>query len=94
MGSISKKIRSLVSDGLKPLEAGVANYLLNDPIIEAKARKRYELSKHCIIKEPIDFLRIKDKRIPELSGMMVSDCGCAAPYFYRQDIEKLKEWHE
>ena len=86
MGSISKKIRSLVSDGLKPLEVGVANYLLNDPIIEAKARKRYELSKHCIIKEPIDFLRIKDKRIPELSGMMVSDCGCAAPYFYIQYI--------
>ena len=94
MGSISKKIKSLASNGLKPLEEGMRNYLLNNPIIEDKARKRYELSKNCIVKEPVDFLRIKDKRIPELSEMMAEDCGCAAPFFYRQDIYKLKEWDE
>ena len=94
MNSIFKKVRTLISDGLEPLEVGMANYLLNDPDIEALALKRYKLSKGSIEKEPISFLKIKDERIAELSEMMVSDCGCAAPYFYRQSIEKLKEWNE
>jgi len=101
--SIIKKGITLVSDGLEPLEVGMANYLLNDPLIEAKARKRYELSKHCIEYEPVDYLivfgkkiqvRMKDERIEGLSEMMVKKCGCKAPAFYRQDIEKLKEWNE
>ena len=94
MNSIFKKVRTLISDGVEPLEVGIANYLLNDPDIEALALKRYNLSKGYIEKEPIDFLRIKDERIEGLSEMMVSDCGCAAPYFFRQSIEKLKEWNE
>lgn len=94
MGSISKKVRTLISDGLEPLEVGMANYLLNDPDIEALALKRYKLTKDFIEKEPISFLRIKDERIEWLSEMMVSDCGCAAPYFYRQSVVKLKEWNE
>ena len=92
MGSISKKVKSLLKDGLGPLEVGMVNYLLNNPEIEELALERYELSKNCIEKEPIDLFAIKDKRILGLSKMMVSDCGCAAPYFYRQSIELLKEW--
>ena len=94
MNSIFKKVKTLVSDGLEPLEVGRSNYLLNDPDIETLALKRYKLSKDCIEKEPISFLKIKDERIKGLSEMMVSDCGCAAPYFFRQSIEKLKEWNE
>lgn len=92
MNSLSKKVKSLLRDGLDPFEVGLTNYLLNDPDIEALARERYESSKHCLVKEPIPLFAIKDKRIPELSKMMVDECGCAAPYFFRQDIEKLKEW--
>jgi len=94
MLSITKKIKSIVKHGLEPFEIGMQNYLLNDSIIEAKALRRYNLSKHCLVKEPIDFLRIKDKRIEGLSNMMVNKCGCAGAYFFRQDIEKLKEWNE
>ena len=83
-----------MSDGLEPLEVGMTNYSLNDPKIEALALKRYKLSKESIEKEPISFLKIKDSRIIGLSEMMVSECGCAAPYFYRQSIEKLEEWNE
>lgn len=92
MNSIFKKVRTLASSGLEPLEVGMANYLLNDPEIEKLALERYELSKHCIEKEPINLFAIKDKRIKGLSKMMVTECGCAAPYFYRQSIEILKEW--
>lgn len=94
MGSIFKKVNTLLKDGLDPLEEGYKNYQKNDPIIEALAIKRYNLSKDSIEKEPIAFLRIKDGRIEGLNEMMVSDCGCAAPYFFRQNIEKLKEWNE
>lgn len=94
MNSIFKKVITLAGSGLEPLEVGMANYLLNDPKVEALAIKRYELSKHCIEKEPIKLFSIKDKRIDGLSEMMVTKCGCAAPYFYRQNIEKLKEWNE
>jgi hypothetical protein len=94
MSSIAKKIKSIVTHGLEPFEIGRQNYLLNDSIIEAKALRRYNLSKHCLVKEPIDFLRIEDKRIIGLSNMMVDKCGCSATYFFRQDIEKLKEWNE
>lgn len=92
MGSLSKKVNSLLKNGLEPLEVGMANYLLNDPEIEELALERLELSKKAIEKEPIRMFAISDKRILGLDKMMVSKCGCAAPYYFRQSIEKLKEW--
>jgi len=101
--SIIKKARTLATHGLDPLEVGKANYLLNDPLIEAEALRRYKLSKHLIEYEPLEYLivlgkkievRIKDERIEGLSEMMLTKCGCAAPWFFRQDIDTIKEWHE
>lgn len=92
INSIAKKVRTLASSGLTPLEVGHANYLLNDPVIEDLAWRRYEVSFKCIEHEPIEWLSVIDERIPVLNRMMVSKCGCAAPYFFRQNIDILDEW--
>lgn len=73
---------------------GMENYDRNIPDIEDRARKRLEDCKDCLIDEPIKSFRIEDKRIPELSNKMCEDCGCAAPYLFRQDIKKCEKWLE
>jgi len=96
MGSIFKKTKSLLKHGIKPIEQGLKNY--NTPIIEIEslAIKR---SKECIecenfVDEPIDFMAVKDDRIPELSGKMCDECGCESPYLLRQNIKICKYWNK
>lgn len=98
INSLSKKISSISKEGLDPIiegmTEGIRNYDKNIPDIENRARKRLESCSDCLIDEPIKSFRIEDKRIPELSNKMCDDCGCAAPYFFRQDIKKCKNWKD
>ena len=93
INSLSKKIKSL-SKGVDPMIEGMMNYDKNIPEIEDRAMKRLESCSECLIDEPIKSFRIEDKRIPELSNKMCEDCGCAAPYLFRQDVKKCEKWLE
>lgn len=64
--------------------------------IERLAAERAEICKGCryFKKEPIDFLRIKDDRIPDLSEMSCGKCGCILSYKLRQSISICKRWKE
>lgn len=92
--SLGKKVKSVITHGVKGIEEGIKNYKLNDPKIEALARERLQDIKDCpnFVDEPIDFMKITDERIPELSGKMCDSCGCALPYLLRQNINKCKCW--
>jgi len=96
MGSFLKKVKTISKHGIEPIIQGVKNYRLNDIDIELKALERSEVCKECDLfeKEPIDFLRVEDTRIPILNEMMCNDCGCASPYLLRQDLKVCSKWKE
>lgn len=94
--SIIKKAGSVIKSGLEPYELGKQNF--EDPIlcVEEKAKKRLEVCMSCnfFVDEPIEFLRVKDSNIPELSNKMCNDCGCVLSYKIRQDLKKCKKWQK
>ena len=74
---------------------GIFNFKTNNQNAKLVAEKR--LLENCIscphfIDEPIDFLRVTDSEIPELSNKMCGDCGCVLAYKTRQSIDKCKLW--
>lgn len=74
---------------------GVYNFKTKNAKAKIIAEKR--LLENCLscphfIEEPIDFLRVTDTEIPELSNMMCNDCGCVLSYKTRQSIDKCKLW--
>lgn len=94
MGSIFKKIKSIGKNGIDPILEGKRNYENKKDLIEATAHARATTCKSCPenVKEPIPFLKIKDERIPEISGKMCDGCGCALPYLLRQSSKVCKKW--
>jgi len=96
MRSISKKIKSLLDNGLEPLEEGVLNFNNPIPEIELLALERSKSCEECVffVDEPISFLRIEDKRLPLLSNKMCDDCGCTLSYKLRQSKTKCDKWQE
>jgi len=96
MQSFKKKIVSLGTNGLEPLEVGMHNF--RNPILEierlAESRKDQCLGCEFYVDEPIKFLRVEDKNIVELSNKMCDDCGCTLSYKLRQSIIKCKKWTE
>lgn len=96
MKSFFKKGKTILKSGLKPYEVGKHNF--ENPLlcIEQKAIERLEICKKCdnFVDEPIDFLRVKDERIPELSEKMCNDCGCTLPYKIRQSIKTCEKWQK
>lgn len=96
MQSFKKKIVSLVSNGIEPLEVGMHNFYNLDLEIERLAESRKDECLECesYVEEPIKFLRVEDKKIIELSNKMCDDCGCTLSYKLRQSITKCKKWSE
>lgn len=96
MQSFKKKIVSLVTNGIEPLEEGLKNF--RNPILEierlAESRKKECLGCDFYVDEPIKFLRVEDKKIVELSNKMCDDCGCTLSYKLRQSIIKCDKWQE
>jgi len=93
--SITKKIKTISKSGLSAVEQG--KYALENPTLHTEnvAKKRLETCKKCeyFELEPIAFLRIKDKNIPELSQKYCRSCGCSLPYKTRQNIETCPKWN-
>jgi len=96
MQSFKKKIVSLVTNGIEPLEVGMHNF--RNPVLEIErlAENRMNECSGCEFfqTEPISFLRVEDKRITELSNMYCEECGCTSSYKLRQSITKCKKWSE
>lgn len=96
MNSIFKKGKSILKNGLEPYEQGKKNYRDNIPEVEKKALERFNICSGCdsLEEEPIDFLKVKDKRIKEASNKMCGNCGCSITYLIRQDLKVCKKWQE
>ena len=92
MGSLGKKLWTMLKTGLDPVVEGRQNY--GNGSMESTAKQRAQACVGCenYVDEPIDFLAVKDDRIPELSGKMCNDCGCALPYLLRQNSKLCKKW--
>ena len=96
MQSFKKKVLSLIENGIEPLEEGFSNF--RNPVLEIErlAINRMDTCVGCEFfkEEPISFLRVEDKSIPELSKMYCDDCGCTLSYKLRQSISKCNKWGE
>lgn len=96
MQSFKKKIVSLVTNGIEPLEVGMNNF--HNPVLEIErlAENRMNECSGCEFfqTEPIEIFRVIDKRINELSNMYCEECGCTSSYKLRQSITKCKKWSE
>jgi RNase P subunit RPR2 len=96
MQSFKKKIVSLVTNGIEPLEVGMHNFKHPNKDVEILAKIRSVTCGNCheYVDEPIDFLRVNDVRIESLSNKMCDECGCTLSYKLRQSITKCKKWSE
>jgi hypothetical protein len=96
MQSFSKKIKTLLDVGIDPYLSGKENF--NSPIkeVEDLALERLFDCLDCLsfIDEPISFLKVKDKNIPDFSGKMCDECGCTLSYKVRQSISKCNKWQK
>lgn len=94
MQSFKKKIVSLVKNGIEPIEEGINNFNHPNIDVELLAKERKETCVVCsmFVDEPISFLRVKDKAIPELSNKMCYSCGCTVSYKLRQSLDKCDKW--
>lgn len=91
---LSSKVKTLIEDGIDPYLEGKHNFYNPTNETESLAKERYETCKGCryFKLEPIPFLRVEDKRMPELSNMSCGLCGCIESYKLRQSIKKCKKW--
>lgn len=85
-----------MTGGLDPIEEGVSNFHNPNPEVEALAKQRADICAECPLRviEPIDFLRVKESRIPTLSEMMCDECGCTLSYKTRQSKTVCNKWLE
>lgn len=92
--SIATKTKTILEYGIDAFVQGKRNYENPTNKIEKLAKERFKTCVDCVFfkKEPVDFLRIQDKYITELSGMYCEDCGCSLTYKTRQSIKKCKKW--
>lgn len=81
----------------KAVAIGVKNFTFKDEKAESLAVERFEKNcKSCNfnILEPIEELRVTDKRIPELTDRTCGECGCVLAYKLRQSIKKCSRWQQ
>lgn len=96
INSIKSKVKTISHVGLKPYEAGKHNFYYIDDEAESLAKERLKTCVGCefFVDEPIDFLRVKDEKIPELSNKMCGNCGCTLAYKIRQSIQPCDKWQQ
>lgn len=96
MQSFKKKIKTIIENGIDPIEEGVTNFNNTNPEIEKLAKERAAICAGCplIETEPIYFLKVKDKILTEISEKMCGECGCTLPYKVRQNQTICPKWNK
>lgn len=96
MQSLNKKIKSIIKNGLDPIEDGINNFNHPTQEVEQIAKERAEVCAGCPLMEtePISFLKVKDKTIIGISEMMCGECGCTLPYKVRQNQTICPKWNK
>lgn len=94
MRSLKKKLLSLAKHGIDPISEGINNFVHQNIDVELLAKERKDICLKCpmYVEEPISFLRIEDKSIPELSNKMCDICGCTLSYKLRQSKDICNKW--
>lgn len=94
--SLIKKANTLSKVGVEPYEEGKKNFDHPTPCIEIIAQKRTAICKGCEFfkTEPIEYFRVTDETIPELSNKYCEDCGCISSYKLRQNQDLCNKWLE
>ena len=77
--------------GFRAIDEGTRNFYKPKPEVEALAKQRLKDCSDCLEDAP-KLLRVKDNRIPELSGKQCKNCSCIAPFKFRQSIDKCSKW--
>jgi hypothetical protein len=92
--SLKGKLETINKVGTLPLLTGIKNKILSNSEVEKLAKKRSKICVGCdlMVKEPVDFMRVKDKKIPKVSEMMCGDCFCSIPLKIRQNKVICKKW--
>ena len=93
--SIKGKLKTLSKTKGDGVVEGLKNYVTVNLEVEKTANKRALICKGCEFFEiePIETLRMKDKRIPVFNNMFCSDCFCSLPIKSRQNITICKNWN-
>lgn len=96
MRSFKKKIQAVVKNGIDPVLEGISNFNNENESVELLARERSKECSKCkyFVDEPIEFMRVTDNRIPELTNKMCGECFCTLSYKIRQSSIKCKRWQE
>ncbi len=91
---LSSKIKTLLKDGLDPYVEGKRNFEHPTTDVEVLSAMRAITCGSCryLKDEPIDFFRVHDAKIPELSGKSCGKCGCILSYKTRQSIKPCSRW--
>lgn len=92
--SILDKVKTISNLGMEPYRVGKHNFYYIDESVEKLAEERLKTCMGCddFVHEPVDFLRVVDDRIPELSNKMCNACGCTSAYKIRQSIKPCDKW--
>lgn len=90
MQRFKKIAKSIVDNGLDAIEEGISNFKKGE-------NPNYDFLKICLSckdfkDDPIEFLKVKDKVEPKLTGKMCDDCGCVLSYKLRQNKIICKKW--
>jgi hypothetical protein len=90
------RIKKILSADLSAFSDGKKNFDTPKEDVERLAAERLEKSKKCRFfkKEPITWLRVNDRRLPEASGKYCENCGCIMSYKLRQNTDKCECWDE
>jgi hypothetical protein len=96
MQSFRKKIKTLLKVGIDPITNGFTNFKNPTKETEKLALERLFDCINCpaFLDEPILFLKVKDKNIPDFSGKFCDECGCTLSYKVRQSISKCDKWQK
>lgn len=96
--SLAKKAKGVIEVGTDPFLEGKHYFENYDKDVEELAFDRFKNNcDGCDYNEPepIDFLRVNDIIIPEISERMCGLCGgCTLSYKLRQSITKCEKWQE
>ena len=85
-----------MTNGIDPLHEGFDNFNNSVNEIEQLAKERKDICVTCpmFVDEPIEFLQVEDKRIPELSNKICDGCGCTLSYKTRQSKTICEKWQK